>query len=131
MADILYKWRRFNPKTESYETTETYYVEEWQEVSKMKNVEETYYESGKTVTDSGYHDRDTAEGKADYYRSQGYAVSGPYRVDGGTYYITYTPRYERTRTVPKVVWERELVEVPKTRTVTKQRTVKGTQRGTR
>ena len=127
MADILYKWRRFNPKTESYQTTEKYYEDEWQEVSKIKNVEETYYEYGETTTNKGFGTYEGAYAFYLSYQKAGYDVQGPYKEEAtGDYFVIYKPKYKKTRTVPKVVWEYDWVSVPKTRTVTKQRTVKGT-----
>ena len=108
MADILYKWRRYRTKDESYTARESYTGYESQPYQTTEEYDVPVYKehvgnrTGLTLSQ--------ANREADWWRGEGYTVSGPYKQDDGSYLITYAgDRLDG--------WE------TKTRTVTKYRSV--------
>lgn len=124
MANIVYKWRRYGTKNENYTTREAFtdYRSEDYEVEEEYDVP-IYKEDSGSVTNASYS---SANSSADFYRSEGYIVVGPYKQDNGNYLFTYSgKRLDHFETRTRTVTKTRQVPFTNYRNVTKTRKVKG------
>lgn len=120
MADILYKWKQYGTKKESYqekvpyEKSVPYTTYERRRVEKTVSREVPQY---KTISgDERDMSYEAASAFASSHRSQGHSVAGPYQQDNGKYCLTYSYEIQSgTKTVYDTVYEYEDVPVTKYR----------------
>lgn len=124
MANILYKWRRYGTRDESYTAREAYTAYEKQAYTDYYETEEpVYVEDSGSETDKEYED---AVASVNFWRERGYIVAGPYKQDNGLYLLTYSgQKFDHYETKREEVTRYRDVPVTKYRDVTKTRKVKG------
>lgn len=124
MANILYKWRRYGTRDESYTTSEAYTVYEKQPYTDYEEDEEpVYVDVSGSETDKDYED---AVASVNFWKERGYYVLGPYKQDNGKYCLNYGGKeIDHYETKRREVTRYRDVPVTKYRNVTKTRKAKG------